>query len=48
MAQEQAFSAQNFAWVISEGNDRRAQLESGGAYVRLNLRSTELGLARSS
>jgi hypothetical protein len=33
-----------FAWLASEANDRKAQVEAGRAYVRANLKATELGL----
>ncbi|MEQ1890582.1 MAG: twin-arginine translocation signal domain-containing protein, partial [Alphaproteobacteria bacterium] len=35
----------SFAWLSTGSNDRRAQLDVGAAYVRLNLKATELGLA---
>lgn len=34
-----------FAWIVTETNDRRAQLAAGAAYVRANLKATEIGLA---
>lgn len=34
-----------FAWIVTASNDRRAQLAAGAAYVRANLKATELGLA---
>lgn len=34
-----------FAWIATATNDRRAQLAAGAAYVRANLKATELGLA---
>ncbi len=34
-----------FAWIVTGANDRRAQLAAGAAYVRANLKATELGLA---
>jgi hypothetical protein len=34
-----------FAWIVTAANDRRAQLAAGAAYVRANLKATELGLA---
>jgi hypothetical protein len=34
-----------FAWIVTATNDRRAQLAAGAAYVRANLKATELGLA---
>jgi hypothetical protein len=35
-----------FAWIVTPANDRRAQLAAGAAYVRANLKSTELGLVQ--
>ncbi len=32
-------------WIVTATNDRRAQLAAGAAYVRANLKATELGLA---
>jgi hypothetical protein len=34
-----------FAWIVTAANDRRAQLAAGAAYVRANLKATELGMA---
>jgi hypothetical protein len=34
-----------FAWIVTAANDRRAQLAAGAAYVRANLKATELGFA---
>jgi hypothetical protein len=34
-----------FGWVVTAANDRRTQLAAGAAYVRANLKATELGLA---
>ena len=34
-----------FAWIVTAANDRRAQLAAGAAYVRANLKATELGLS---
>ena len=34
-----------FGWLVTPGNDRIAQIEAGRAYVRLNLKAAELGLA---
>jgi hypothetical protein len=34
-----------FAWIVTESNDRRAQLAAGAAYLRANLKATELGMA---
>ena len=35
----------SLAWIVTHTNDRRAQLAAGAAYVRANLKATELGLA---
>lgn len=53
LARRQAFDFINpelahtpaFAWLSTAGNDRRAQLAAGAAYVRTNLKATALGLA---
>ncbi|HEY8361144.1 MAG TPA: twin-arginine translocation pathway signal protein [Ramlibacter sp.] len=34
-----------FFWLVSEGNDRRTQVEAGRAYVRAQLAATALGLS---
>ncbi|MBS4045413.1 MAG: twin-arginine translocation pathway signal protein [Alphaproteobacteria bacterium] len=34
-----------FGWLITAANDRISQIEAGRAYVRLNLKATELGVA---
>ena len=34
-----------FGWIVTVANDRRAQLAAGAAYVRANLKATELGLS---
>jgi hypothetical protein len=34
-----------FGWLVTAGNDRISQIEAGRAYVRLNLKATELGVA---
>lgn len=34
-----------FGWIATAANDRRTQLAAGAAYVRANLKATELGLA---
>jgi hypothetical protein len=52
-ARQQAFDFINpalahtpaFAWIVTSANDRRAQLAAGAAYVRANLKATEIGLA---
>jgi hypothetical protein len=33
-----------FAWIVTEGNERRAQLAAGAAYLRANLAATQMGL----
>ncbi len=38
-------SAVAFGWIASPGNARAAQVAAGRAYVRLNLKATELGVA---
>lgn len=38
-------SAMAYVWLTTSGNRRRDQLEAGRAYVRLNLKATEMGLA---
>ena len=35
----------SLAWIVTQTNDRRAQLAAGAAYVRANLKATEIGLA---
>ena len=35
----------SFAWMTTASNDRAAQLSAGAAYVRANLKATEMGLA---
>ena len=37
-------SAMGYIWITTEQNDRLAQLDAGQAWVRLNLKATELGL----
>ncbi|HSV51629.1 MAG TPA: twin-arginine translocation pathway signal protein, partial [Burkholderiaceae bacterium] len=37
-------SAMGFAWLATPGNGRTAQVEAGRAYVRMQLRATELGV----
>lgn len=44
MYREMAMSARAFGWLANGDNDRTEQLNAGRAYVRLNLRATELGL----
>jgi hypothetical protein len=34
-----------FGWIATAGNTRAAQVAAGRAYVRLNLKATELGVA---
>lgn len=38
-------SAAGFGWFSTEGNARPTQIAAGRAYVRLNLKATELGVA---
>lgn len=35
----------SYVWIVTPGNSRVDQLEAGRAYVRLNLRAAQLGLA---
>ena len=46
MAREQGGSAMAFAWLTTEDNARETQLKAGRAYLRLHLKTTELGLAQ--
>ena len=46
MAREQGGSAMAFAWLTTENNARATQLKTGRAYLRLHLKTTELGLAQ--
>lgn len=41
----QIHATPSFAWLVTPTNDRRAQLTAGAAYVRANLKATELGLS---
>jgi hypothetical protein len=41
----QLASAPAFVWIVTATNDRRAQLAAGAAYVRANLKASELGLS---
>ncbi len=45
MQREIAEATPAFGWLIASGNGRSDQLAAGRAYVRLNLKATELGLA---
>ncbi|RVT39916.1 twin-arginine translocation pathway signal protein [Sphingobium algorifonticola] len=38
-------TAMAFVWVMTDGNDRKAQLEAGRSYLRANLAATSLGIA---
>ncbi len=40
-----AMSARSFGWLATATNDRKAQLDAGRAYLRVNLEATRLGLA---
>lgn len=42
---DQQLKVPAFAWIVTASNDRKAQLAAGAAYVRANLKATELGLA---
>lgn len=44
MYREMAMSARAFGWLANGNTSRTDQLHAGRAYVRLNLRATELGL----
>ncbi|MHA1535952.1 MAG: Acg family FMN-binding oxidoreductase, partial [Alphaproteobacteria bacterium] len=46
MAREQGGTAMAFAWLTTADNQRATQLAAGRAYLRLHLKSTELGLAQ--
>ena len=46
MAREQGGSAMAFAWLTTQDNERATQLKAGRAYLRLHLKTTELGLAQ--
>lgn len=46
MARDQGGSAMGFAWLTTEDNARATQLKAGRAYLRLHLKTTELGLAQ--
>jgi nitroreductase len=37
-------SAMGFVWITTAGNSRSQQIEAGRAYVRLQLKATQLGL----
>jgi len=44
MYREITGTAMGYVWLTTEGNSRRQQLAAGRAWVRINLKSTELGL----
>ncbi|MEL6244949.1 MAG: twin-arginine translocation pathway signal protein, partial [Pseudomonadota bacterium] len=44
MYREMAKSARAFAWLRNEGDTRIEELNAGRAYMRFNLKATELGL----
>ncbi len=46
MARDQGGSAMAFAWLTTQDNARATQLRAGRAYLRLHLKTTELGLAQ--
>ncbi|MEO0712494.1 MAG: twin-arginine translocation pathway signal protein [Pseudomonadota bacterium] len=45
MYREMAKSARAFAWLRNEGDTRIEELNAGRAYMRFNLKATELGLS---
>jgi hypothetical protein len=45
MIDEGAMSAMGFFWVVTQGNERAAQIEAGRAYLRIALQATADGLA---
>ena len=45
MYQEMLRNTSSFGWLISADNSRKAQLQSGAAWVRINQAATALGLA---
>ena len=46
MTQSAAESTATFAWLTTKNNQRIDQLEIGRAYCRINLKTTEMGLAQ--
>jgi hypothetical protein len=44
MYQDMAMSARAFGWLANDDASRSDQLNAGQAYLRLNLKATELGL----
>lgn len=44
MSREQLMSSMAFVWIASPGNSREDQLNSGRAWLRINLQSTAMGL----
>lgn len=46
MARDQGGSAAAFVWLTTQDNARATQLKAGRAYLRLHLKTTELGLAQ--
>ena len=45
MFHKAALSARAFAWLVNDNESRADQIRAGRAYVRLNLKATELGLS---
>lgn len=39
------FSAMGYAWIVTEDNSRRSQLDAGRSWMRLNLTATRQGIA---
>ena len=44
MYEAMAMSARGFVWIANDNQSRADQIDAGRAYVRMNLRATELGL----
>ena len=44
MYEAMAMSARGFVWIANDNQSRADQIDAGRAYVRINLRATELGL----
>ena len=44
MYRDKAMSARAFGWLVNDNRSRTDQLAAGRAYVRMNLKATELGL----
>lgn len=44
MVEEGAMTAMGFVWIITQGNDRAAQIEAGRAYMRIALQVAQEGM----